>query len=59
MAAVIIGVPVLLSRYLKLAVPPELLTLVIVIVSAVSRKLPPAELVVKVTVWGLVTVFPY
>ena len=49
--AVMVGVPVLLSRYLKLAVllPEAMVTLVIVVVSPVSRKIPPVEVVLRVT----------
>jgi hypothetical protein len=56
--AVMVGVPVLLSRYLKLAEPVEVRTLVMFVVSAVSRKVAPAELVVRFTVVLVVTALP-
>src|SRR5437762_10688670 len=54
-AAVIVGVPGVVSRYLKLAVllPEAMVTLVIVALSAVLRKTPVPDVVLRFTVWPL------
>jgi hypothetical protein len=52
LAAVMVGLPAVVSSYLKLAVllPLLIVTLVIVVVPPVSRNVPPPEVVLSVTV---------
>jgi hypothetical protein len=45
-----VGVPMSLSRYLKLALPAEVATLVMFAVSPVFRKMPAGELELRATV---------